>query len=81
MKCIARGNLGGHHGLRSKKIEHEFAKKTDRMSGTAYFFQNQTSPPINCRPLFKFRSSKILIDPGHIGGEFSEMEGRHFSFW
>ena len=59
MKFIARVNLGGHHGLRSKKIEHEFAKKTDRMSGTAYFFQNQTSPPINRRPLFKFQVPKF----------------------
>jgi len=25
------------------------------------------------------KGAKILIDPGHIGGEFSEMEGRHFA--
>ena len=35
---------------------------------------NQSSPS------FQISGSKILIDPGHIGGEFSEMEGRHFSF-
>ena len=28
---------------------------------------------------FQISGSKILIDPGHIGGEFSEMEGRHFA--
>ena len=28
---------------------------------------------------FRISGSKILIDPGHIGGEFSEMEGRHFA--
>ena len=30
-------------------------------------------------PSFKISGAKILIDPGHIGGEFSEMEGRHFA--
>lgn len=30
-------------------------------------------------PSFQISGSKILIDPGHIGGEFSEMEGRHFA--
>ena len=35
---------------------------------------NQSSPS------FQISGSKILIDPGHIGGDFSEMEGRHFSF-
>jgi len=33
----------------------------------------QSSPP------FQLSGSKILIDPGHIGGDFSEMEGRHFA--
>jgi N-acetylmuramoyl-L-alanine amidase len=28
---------------------------------------------------FQLSGSKILIDPGHIGGDFSEMEGRHFA--
>ena len=28
---------------------------------------------------FQISGSKILIDPGHIGGQFSEMEGRHFA--
>ncbi|NBU87010.1 MAG: hypothetical protein EBS13_06895 [Verrucomicrobia bacterium] len=28
---------------------------------------------------FQISGSKILIDPGHIGGDFSEMEGRHFA--
>jgi N-acetylmuramoyl-L-alanine amidase len=28
---------------------------------------------------FQISGTKILIDPGHIGGEFSEMEGRHFA--
>lgn len=28
---------------------------------------------------FQISGSKILIDPGHIGGEFSEMEGRNFA--
>lgn len=28
---------------------------------------------------FQISGSKILIDPGHIGGDFSVMEGRHFS--
>ena len=28
---------------------------------------------------FQISGSKILLDPGHIGGEFSEMEGRHFA--
>ena len=33
----------------------------------------QSSPP------FQLSGSKILIDPGHIGGDLSEMEGRHFA--
>ena len=28
---------------------------------------------------FQISGSKILLDPGHIGGQFSEMEGRHFA--
>jgi len=28
---------------------------------------------------FQISGSRILIDPGHIGGKFSEMEGRHFA--
>ena len=38
---------------------------------------NETSNLSNSR--FQISGSKILIDPGHIGGEFSEMEGRHFA--
>ena len=38
---------------------------------------NETSNFSNSR--FQISGSKILIDPGHIGGEFSEMEGRHFA--
>ncbi|HAD21849.1 MAG TPA: hypothetical protein DCF87_07030, partial [Opitutae bacterium] len=37
---------------------------------------NESSNFSNSR--FQISGSKILIDPGHIGGEFSEMEGRHF---
>ena len=38
---------------------------------------NETSNLSNSR--FQISGTKILIDPGHIGGEFSEMEGRHFA--
>ena len=30
-------------------------------------------------PCFQISGAKIFIDPGHIGGEFSAMEGRHFA--
>ena len=28
---------------------------------------------------FHYRDLPIALDPGHIGGDYSEMEGRHFS--
>ncbi len=31
-------------------------------------------------PPSKISGMKIVLDPGHIGGDFSEMEGRHFAF-
>ena len=35
---------------------------------------------LSSSPNFQILGSKIFIDPGHIGGEFSAMEGRHFAF-
>jgi hypothetical protein len=49
------------------------------MSGMIYIFQNQTSPPINHLAPFKFQVQKYLSIRVIIGGDFSVMEGRHFS--
>src|SRR6056300_137500 len=38
------------------------------------------SNSVSIYPSFpSIKGLKIALDPGHIGGEFSEMEGRHFS--
>ena len=43
-----------------------------------HFLESNTSAK-QSSPSFRVSGSKILIDPGHIGGDFSEMEGRHFA--
>ena len=43
-----------------------------------HFSESNTSAK-QSSPSFRVSGSKILIDPGHIGGDFSEMEGRHFA--
>jgi N-acetylmuramoyl-L-alanine amidase len=43
-----------------------------------HFSESNTSTKQSSHP-FQLSGSKILIDPGHIGGNFSEMEGRHFA--
>ena len=43
-----------------------------------YFIEsNKSADPLPYS--LPIKGAKILIDPGHIGGEFSEMEGRHFT--
>ena len=75
MKCIARENLGGYHGLISKKIEYEYVKKPVRMSGMTYIFQNQTSPPKNFLNLFKFQVQKYFSIRDILVASFQKWKG------
>ena len=45
------------------------------------FLDEKRSSPMSTEDKFwpSLNGLKIVLDPGHIGGEYSEMEGRHFS--
>ena len=65
------------------KIEENRArirKKNGSDEWYSLLFSESNKSANQSSPSFQISGSKILIDPGHIGGEFSEMEGRHFSF-
>lgn len=69
--------------FKKKSVLIRKKSKADNWYKLSFMEENQTSPDIPHSVLVYSNNSlngiRIALDPGHIGGKYSKMEGRHFS--